>query len=693
MLKSLKNKSRKSKSRKSKSRKSKSRKSKTRNNTINKRHHSSTRKRPRQNSLCSTEKKALADDFYTHVNYSWMKTHVIPKDKGSTNAFVTTQKKVDDELKKITQKIINEKSSSPNSHRIKMLYDSTMQWNDELVMSQIYGYIKQLNNIRREEGNLYILLAWLLQNGFACPIEFAIINDPKDPHVYVGTIIEGGFSFYMKDMYLKHDKINSNCRKQYLIFLNMMFTYVFGKNHTYNIDKILEIETHLVKPIYTEDEKHDLEKVYNKFTPLRAKQECIFDLNKLSKALGFHKSPSKIIIENPDFLKNAMRLMNKSWTSNDWNSYWVCQILFVASKYNHSLYNMNFGFFGMFMEGVKTPPDKLTRATIKAQLLMNTTISKKYLEYYRNVKQRLFCIQLIERMRNRFRERLTNNSWLHEKTVQLAIAKLNKMNIVVGYKQKWELDPDCDFLPDDAWGNYAKYSNWVLHKMVRECGKRSPSNNVWQRLEEMNVYEVNAYYNNLFNELIIPNAYLQSPFINLDKSIAYNMAYVGTTIGHELTHAFDDNGCKYDENGRYKNWWSEEDMKKYKEKQKQVIHQYESIAKKDKLSLRGRLTLGENIADIGGFILAEDTLEEILAEEGIFGIEQDNFFKEFYYEYAKQWRSITRKKIFKKSLNNDVHSVAKYRVNCVLMRSARFKRIFNILKTDGMWFDIEDTIW
>ena len=385
--------------------------------------------------------------------------------------------------------------------------------------------------------------------------------------------------------------------------------------------------------------------------------------------------------------------MNKRWSSNDWNSYWVCQILFVASKYNRGLYNINFGFFGMFMEGVKTPPDKLTRATIKAQLLMNTTISKKYLEYYRNVKQRLFCIKLIERMRNRFRERLTNNSWLHGKTVQLAIAKLNKMNIVVGYKQKWELDPDCDFLPDDAWGNYAKYSNWVLHKMVRECGKRSPPNNVWQRLEEMNVYEVNAYYNNLFNELIIPNAYLQSPFVNLDKSIAYNMAYVGTTIGHELTHAFDDNGCKYDEDGRYKNWWSAEDAKKYKEKQKQVIHQYESIAKRDNIKLRGKLTLGENIADIGGFILAEDTLEEILAEEGIFGLEQDNYFKEFYYEYAKQWRSVTRKQVFKKSLNNDVHSIAKYRVNCVLMRSVRFKRIFNILKTDGMWFDTADAIW
>jgi putative endopeptidase len=345
------------------------------------------------------------------------------------------------------------------------------------------------------------------------------------------------------------------------------------------------------------------------------------------------------------------------------------------------------------MEGIKTPPKKLLRATAKVQNIMNVTLSKKYLEYYRNEKQKVFCENLIEKMRNKFRERLQKNSWLNKKTIKLAIEKLDKMNMVIGYKNKWEDDPECVFLPNDAWSNYTMYSNWVLNKIVNECGKRTPPNNVWHRTDEMNVYDVNAFYNNLFNELIIPNAFLQEPFVNLDKNIAYNMAYIGTTIGHELTHAFDDHGCKYNGNGLYKNWWLKEDTIEYKKKQKMIIDQYEHVAKKDKVKVQGSLTLGENIADIGGFILAEETLEEILNESCIVGKDQDAYFKEFYYEYAKQWRSVMRKQLLKKALNHDVHSVAKYRVNCVLMRSERFKRIFNITPEDGMWFDNSDTIW
>ena len=634
----------------------------------------------------------LEDDFYTHVNYTWMKTHILPKDKASTNAFVLTQKKVDNELLNLVEKkLIHDKN--PDAKRCLALYESTINWNNDLVMSQIYLHIEELNNLRKEEDGLYKLLAWLLRNGISCPFEFGISADPKNSHTYVGIITEAGLSFLTKDMYFKNDKVSRNIRKQYINFLTMLFAEVFGKNNSYNVNKILEIETELAKHIYKANEKHDLDKIYNKFGERAAKTACNFDLTTFSKEIGFSSAPEYIIIENPAFIKNAMLLLNKSWNSNDWNTYWVCQILFIASKYNKSLYNINFGFFGMFMEGIKTPPKKKLRATAKVQNIMNTTLSKKYLEYYRNKKQKEFCENLIEKMRNKFRERLQKNSWLNKKTVDMAIEKLDKMNMVVGYKNKWEEDPDCVFLPNDAWSNYKMYSTWILNKIVGECGKKIPASNVWQRTDEMNVYDVNAFYNNLLNELIIPNAFLQAPFIDLDKNIAYNMAYIGTTIGHELTHAFDDYGCKYNGSGLYKNWWLKEDTIEYKKKQKMIIDQYEYVAKKDKVKLQGSLTLGENIADIGGFILAEETLEEILNESCIVGKAQDAYFKEFYYEYAKQWRSVMRKQLLKKSLNHDVHSVSKYRVNCVLMRSARFKRIFNITPADGMWFENNDTIW
>jgi len=268
------------------------------------------------------------------------------------------------------------------------------------------------------------------------------------------------------------------------------------------------------------------------------------------------------------------------------------------------------------------------------------------------------------------------------------------MVIITGYKELWEPDPDINFSSTDAWENYTLFNVWSIERDVKLVGKHMKSKKIWLQMEDQNVYDVNAYYNSLENELVFPNAILQPPFVNIERDFAYNLSSIGTTIGHEMIHAFDDDGYYYDENGVYiKNtWWHENDKKEYELKQKKIIKQYEDAAKLDNLKIDGSLTLSENIADIGGLMLAEDVLIEYLNEKEIYGSAQDKYLKEFYVNYATNWRSNKSIKLFKKSLTQNEHSYSKYRVNCVLSNSKNFQRVFNIDIGDEMYFEPEE-IW
>jgi putative endopeptidase len=328
---------------------------------------------------------------------------------------------------------------------------------------------------------------------------------------------------------------------------------------------------------------------------------------------------------------------------------------------------------------------------------MNATVSREYIKHFKNIKEIEYVTELIERIKRTFKERITKNEWLTPETKELALIKIDKMAQAIGYREKWDPDPDCNFIENDAFGNNQKYINWYFDQYKAKLaskGNELKDLNRWKNMDEMNVFTVNAYYNNTKNEIILPNAILQKPFLDITKPISHNLAFIGFIIGHELVHAFDSQGSLYNEKGLFHYWWTKEDRSRYSLLQKDVIDHYEALAKKDGHKLDGNLTLDENIADISALNIIEDTLETYLIEQNIFGENQTIFFKDLYYNYAKQWRAIIKPKQLKQLLMTDQHSLAKYRVNCVLMRSKRFNRIFNIRKGDDMFYSINaPEIW
>lgn len=614
------------------------------------------------------------DDFYTFINKKWLNHHkYVPDNRGSTNAFVLLQDKVDNEMRDILFKKVF-KETTPIARRTKHLFDSLSHWNNALAQKHLDQCIFQLNQYRRQ-GTMYEMIAWFIRSGFSLPFHFYIMADIKNPKKIAAYIEEGGLSFQNKDFYFGNSHSSREGRKKYLVFLKTLFSRASISGSCFKPENVISVEEQLAKYIY--DKKQPVEKMYNKYGESTLKTRFHFDLPRFAKLLGFHRIPKKVIIENKRYFENIMQLLNKSWDSELWYDYWVYQILIVISRYNSELYETNFRFFNSFNYGITKPPSLVKMGISKVEQIMNTEMNKKYLEYYKNTAEIDFTKQLVERIRFSFCDSLSKNNWLSKRTHERLLLKLNTMRIIVGSKTEWQKDPDCDFISDDGFANFEMYMEWRLREMIRlfEIGIPEPSVSI--RGSDQDAFEVNASYNNTKNELTLPNALLQPPFVDLKKSMAYNMANIGSIIGHEIMHAFDDDGCKYNEKGEYEIWWSPEDLKNYKAKQREIVKHYELMAKRDKIKIDNKLTLGENLADIGGFLNSEKAFIEYLIESGYTGANYDRELKDFYTFYAKEWRTINKPK-FVSFLLKDSHSLAKYRVNSVLALSPHFHRIFGI---------------
>lgn len=652
----------------------------------------------------------LKNNFYHFVNNDWFTHTFVTKDTLNKSNFTVLQKKVDNELLNCVKKYLIK-----DSKQCKALYVSVLNWNDALVENQTYLYIKQINEFRKNENGdqLYPFLKWSLYNGLITPIDFQIIHDIKHPEKYIATISENGLSFNTKSIYFGKGKIYTDTRKYYINFIQAIFDLFFGKNNEYKAADVFEIECELAKHMYTPEEANSIVKTYNNMSCKKAKSAYHFDANTFFKEFGI-TNIKNLSLFNPDYTKNALNILLghghghghglkngpkpknvNDWTSIKWNSYWIYKLLMVMSSFHSRLNAFVFEFFTVKIRGAN--PKKVERdlmATYNICNIMNTTISKCYIKHYENKKEIAFAKELIDKLKRTFKERITKNTWLSQKTKEQALNKIDKLIEAVGYREKWLEDPDCTFFEYDAFGNNVKYANWFYDRYKKKLENAVPSTDYWLNHDEMNIFTVNAFYNNVKNEFILPNAILQKPFLDLSKKISYNLAYIGFIIAHEMVHGFDTEGSLFDETGTLNYWWSKEDKDNYKLLQDDVVEHYEALALKDGITLDGHLTLDENIADISALNIVEDTLETYLTEQNIFGEEQIAYFKDLYINYARQWRSKMNPTKQKDLLQSDPHSLSKYRVNCVLMRSKRFNTIFNIAAKDGMHYaDAVQEIW
>jgi predicted metalloendopeptidase len=294
--------------------------------------------------------------------------------------------------------------------------------------------------------------------------------------------------------------------------------------------------------------------------------------------------------------------------------------------------------------------------------------------------------------------KIERNKWLSPKTKKYALLKLKHIRVDMAHPPYLVPDPDIEYKANDAWGNICACNEWRLKLLIETEGKHYVDLPIvdWSinfSLTGNQAYIVNAFYDPTKNNIYLPLAYLQKPFLDGDeRGIEYNLAYIGYTIGHELSHSLDDLGSMYDYKGNLFNWWTPHDRKVFDSKVKDVVRQYETFAARDGIKMDGSLSVGENLADISGLAIIEEYLRDYqVNNDSIVPIKKLSFETLFMY-IAYQWRSYVSKDSIDIELKINPHPLDKYRANCPLSRLRLFKSIYNIKKGDGMYWH-SDTIW
>jgi putative endopeptidase len=610
------------------------------------------------------------NDFYSTVNSKWLETQKLPKYHAVINSFESLNSKVQKQLNDLFYDLlIHHKDTNA-------LFNSFKQKNDELAIMRI----KQTSQFPVNDVGNVLKVSFLYEIPFL--LSMSIITDPKTPSRSIVAISQCPLSFSDTDIYFHPAmKSSQNVWKHFETMCSRLFHVVFGNNHPYEVNDIVLVEKHLSQYINKQTSNH-IEDFYNAYTVNKMKTEFGFDYSELTNILTM--TPENVIVENPKYLKEVVRMLSSpSWKSK-LQTYFVFKIMFSYAFFHKSLRKLHFQFFKHFLAGVKQEePLKTECISLLNATFLNIEISKLYLQKYENRKEIQYCQHMIDKLQAKLIKRIADNKYLHKDTIQYAIKKIKKINFVVGHSHSFEMSfldyitkNNITISSTDPFYNLDLYMKFRNTKSIDKLKKNSINKrNQWCSETCGNVYDINAYYSEATNSIIIPNGILQVPFVDVSKSIAYNLAYIGSTIGHEMFHAIDDEGCKFDIMGNYKNWWKATDKKVYEQKQKEIIRFYNNYARRnDDISVSSERTLGENISDIGGFLISEDVLKDELASKDDAEVKKE--FKLFFISYAKQWRNKMTKQEKKRRLMFDYHSLAKYRANCVVLYSQKFQELF-----------------
>jgi putative endopeptidase len=358
-----------------------------------------------------------------------------------------------------------------------------------------------------------------------------------------------------------------------------------------------------------------------------------------------------------------------------------------------------FDFHGKFIKGQPVPYPREIYPVFGLSFCFNTFLTNEYIENNKKQQYIDYTHNMASDLLTVYKRIIKRNKWLSPSTKKYALLKLENINLQVGSPKILREDPILDYSNDNAYYNLQLLAIWRSKQLIEIDGKSSDVDIPIIDWEEFKMvgkqsYIVNAYYTPTENSIYVPLAFLQKPFIDLDeRGIEYNLAHIGLTLAHEMSHCLDDLGSKYNEQGNLHNWWTKHDRNAFNKKVKDVVKQYETFASYDGIKMDATLSTGENLADISGMAICQEYLRDFQEfHEDITPIRAVSFHAFFIY-LAVQARQKIFEEAIKAQLKTNPHPMDKYRVNCPLARLELFRSLYNIKKKDKMYWHSTDTIW
>jgi putative endopeptidase len=481
--------------------------------------------------------------------------------------------------------------------------------------------------------------------------------------------------------------------------LYTIFEIAFGANHGHNIKDIFECEKELVNATFCDLIKEVDEDGYNLVTKEEALNIFGFNWEEFCKHLGFKKIPNEFVTSNINYLLCATKLL-KEWNTPKWRTYWIYIYIRQQTRWSELGYLNFYEFQGKYLRGQEQNIDLKVLPIFPMGFTFNTFLTEQYNLLYRDERSVNYVKMIAEDLRIVFKRIIRRNTWMEKKTRNASLDKLDAVTFNIGKPEKLTPDPILDYKPDDPWGNLVKMSRWRHQQAVDLVGKEIidiPAidwSAIPPKFTSSQAYIVNAMYIPNKNSIYIPLGYIQKPFVDLDeRGIEYNLSRIGFTIGHELSHALDDFGSKYDKFGRLAKLWTKNDEKQYKKIQENIVKQYETYAKYDGIEFDAWSSIGEDLADISGFSICLEYLRDFQQKNQDILPIQNLSFTAFFVYFALQSRQKISKKSILAQLKTNPHPLDKYRCNVPLSRSQIFRAIYNVKKGNKMWWNSLNNVW
>ena len=635
-----------------------------------------------------------ADDFFRFCNNNWLKNNPIPEEYTSYGAFT----EIDQHNEILIQDIIDEVSKDTNAiqgsmaQKIRDFYNAGMDSVaiNERGYSELLPYFEKVDSLDNK-AKLGVLLGYLHSNGFGGFFHAGPSTDPKNADQVIMHIFQGGLSLPDRDDYFGDE--NQEMRDKFVEHVANMFKLVGTDSNeaAQKAQRIIALETELAKNSMTRVERRDPDRTYNmrgvaelqKSTP-NFKWRDYF-INAGAPAFGF----SSVNVGMPDFISamDGIILNTDLSTIKDYLKWKI--ITSSANLLSDDLDQEDFNFYSNYLYGQEVQQPRWRRVLNATSGCLGEGIGQLYVEKHFPAESKEKMVKLIGNLKVALGERIKALDWMSDETKAKALNKLDSVNVKVGYPDKWKDYSNLNITKDSYFQNF---HNTISFENAREMAKigKPVDKDEWF----MTPQTVNAYYSPDMNEIVFPAAILQPPFFNPEADDAVNYGGIGVVIGHEMTHGFDDQGCKYDEKGNLNNWWTEEDATKFKERTKQLVKLFDEFELRGN-HINGELTLGENIADLGGLNIAWDAYQ--LTDEAKANQSIDGFTpaQRFFISYGTIWRNNIRDKALERRIKEDVHSPAEARVNRTLGSMPHFYEAFEIPEGSKMYIAPEEraTIW
>lgn len=635
------------------------------------------------------------DDFYNYVNGNWMKENEIPADQTMWGGFTILRKSTTENVLDILAKAKESGKYGPETDQAKalMIFETKLDTvaRDKSGIDPLKPTLEKIQNMNSMEDFQKLIS----EEDVAVSQPFlglAAFSNPNNSSMNAAYITPGGLGLPDRDFYTNTDPESEKIRQQYVAHITRMLQFLGDTEESAKkqAEVILAFETKLAEPRLDKVASRD----FRNFNNPRSVEQLQNKLpqikwEKAFKDMGIDKKIDTVIVMQPKYLETVNEIFSKpdfeTWkTVMRWST-----LNDSANMLSTEIEKANWEFYEKTLKGTEKQKPAKERALETVNGSVGEALGKLYVDEMFPPEAKEKAEIMIDNVIAAYKDRINALDWMSDSTKVKAIEKLDNFTVKIGYPDKWK-----DYSSMEVKESNTFYDNMVAVQEWNLNYNLSKINEPVDRTEwGMSPQTVNAYFNPFNNEIVFPAAILQPPFYDYKADEAVNYGGMGAVIGHEISHAFDDSGSRFDANGNLVNWWTDQDLANFTERGNKLAEQYSNVEVLDGVFINGKFTLGENIGDLGGILGAYDGLQRFYKENGrpddIDGLTAE---QRFFMSWATVWRTKTRDEALRNQIKTDPHSPGKVRATQPLVNVDAFYEAFDIKEGDAMYLAPEDRV-